>query len=84
MMSRHSCIEIEVLSPLCFLKHLKNGILFVHITHAFVLMNKVSARNSGYLKIPDTWYISAMDQSFGLKILVLKHLPLGYIHTKMS
>ena len=31
---------------------------------------------------PDTWYISAMDESFGLKLLVLKHLPIGYIQTK--
>ena len=43
---------------------------------------KVSAGNSGHPKTMDTWYISAMDKSFGLKILVLKHLPLGYIHTK--
>ena len=41
--------------------------------------SKVSAGNSGHPKTPDTWYISAMDESFGLKLLVLKHLPLGYI-----
>ena len=45
---------------------------------------KVSAGNSGHPKTPDTSYISAMDEFFGLKLLVLKHLPLGYIQTKMS
>ena len=43
----------------------------------------VSAGNSaGHPKAPDTWYISVMDKSFGIKISVLKDLPLGYIHTK--
>ena len=44
--------------------------------------HKVSAGNSGHPKTPDTWYISAMDECFGLKLLVLKHLPLGYIQAK--
>ena len=47
-----------------------------------VHVDKVSASNSGHLKTPDTWYISAMDEYFGLKLLVLKNLPLGYIQAK--
>ena len=31
-------------------------------------IDKVSAGNSGHPKTPDTWYISAMDESFGLKL----------------
>ena len=70
----------------------------VQITHDFVLCctmqimlwyytnhaapTGISAGNSGQPKTPDTWYISVMDKSFGLKISVLKHFPLGYIHTK--
>ena len=48
----------------------------------FFSVSKVSAGNSGHPKTPDIWYISAMDESFGLKLLVLKHLALGYIQTK--
>ena len=39
---RHSGIVIEVLSPLCFLKHLKNEILFICITHACILMDMLA------------------------------------------
>ena len=46
------------------------------------LKGKVSAGNSGHRKTPDTLYVSAMDEPFGLKRLVLKCLPLGYIQTK--
>ena len=49
---------------------------------SFTSTINVIAGNSGHLKTPDSWYISAMDESFGLKLLVLKHLPLGYIETK--
>ena len=34
---------------------------------------KVSAGNSGQPLTPDTWHISAMNKSFGLKIQVLNH-----------
>ena len=44
--------------------------------------SKISVGNYGHPKTSDTWYISAMGKSFGWKIWVLKHLPLGYIHTK--
>ena len=44
--------------------------------------SKVSAGNSGHRRTPDTLYVSAMDKPFGLKYLVLKRLPLGYIQTK--
>ena len=47
-----------------------------------MIKSKVSVGNSRHLKTPDTWYISAIDESFGLKLLVLKHLPVGCIQTK--
>ena len=43
---------------------------------------KVSAGNSGQCLTPDTQHISAMNKSFGLKLEVVKHLPLGYLQTK--
>ena len=46
-------------------------------------MGKVSAGNSGQRLTPDTQYISAMNKSFGLKLEVVKHLPLGYLQTKV-
>ena len=43
---------------------------------------KVSAGNSGQQLTLDTQHISAMNKSFGLKLEVVKHLPLGYLQTK--
>ena len=40
-------------------------------TCCIILSCKVSAGNSGHPKTPDTWYISTMDESFGLKLWVL-------------
>ena len=45
-------------------------------------MSKVSAGNSGQRLTPDTQHISAVNKSFGLKLEVVKYLPLGYLHTK--
>ena len=44
IISRHSGIQIKLLSTLCFLKHLKNGILFVHMPHACILMDTLAVR----------------------------------------
>ena len=44
------------------------------ITKVNVCMSKVSVGNFGHPKTPDTWFMSAMDKSFGLKILVLTYL----------
>ena len=45
--------------------------------HTPLRLCKVSV-NSGHPKTPGNWYISAINESnFGLKIWVLKHLPLG-------
>ena len=46
------------------------------------LYSKVSVGNSGQRLTPDTQHISAMNKSFGLKLEVVKHLPLGYLQTK--
>ena len=43
---------------------------------------KVSVGNSRQLLTPDTQHISAMNKSFGFKLEVVKHLPLGYLQTK--
>ena len=44
--------------------------------------SKVSAGNSRQRLTPDTQHISAMNKSFGLKLEMVKHLPLGYSQTK--
>ena len=46
------------------------------------MISKVSAGNSGQRLTPDTQHISAMNKSFGLKLEVVKYLPLGYLQTK--
>ena len=46
------------------------------------MLFKVNTGNSGHPITLDTWYISAVVESFGLKLLVLRHLSLGYIQTK--
>ena len=43
-MSKHSGIEDEALSTLCFLQHLKSRILFVCITHACVLADTLAVQ----------------------------------------
>ena len=48
IMSKHSGIEIEALSPLCVLEHLKNKILFVRITHASILTDTQVVWMAGY------------------------------------
>ena len=45
---KHSSIEIEELSPLCFLKHMKNEIFFVCITHACVLTDTLAVQMAWY------------------------------------
>ena len=47
-------------------------------------MIKVSAGNSAQWVTPDTQHISARNKCFGLKLEVIKHLPLGYLQTKMN
>ena len=46
--------------------------------------NVSSTGNCRHPKTLDVWYISAMNKSFDLKVWVLKHLPLSYIHTIMT
>ena len=48
----------------------------------FLDVSKVSAGNSGQRLTPDTQHISAMNKSLGLRLKVVKHLPLGHLQTK--
>ena len=43
-MSKHSGIEDEAVSTLCFLQHLKSRIFFVCITHACILMDTLAVQ----------------------------------------
>ena len=46
------------------------------------IANKVSAGNSRQRLTPDTQHILAINKSFGLKLKMVKHLPLRYLQTK--
>ena len=48
MMSKYSSVQIKASSCLCFLKHLKSGILLAYVTHVCILTNILAVQMTCY------------------------------------